>query len=90
MLESNHQSHSTGWLFFVKVAFALSVLTMAAGIAFMPGELVVRGYFAISALFMVSTTITLSKTLRDDHENSRLINKISEAKTNKIIKEYSE
>jgi len=64
MLESNQQSHSSGWLFFVKAAFAISILSMAAGIAFMPGELMVRGYFALSALFLVSTTITLSKILR--------------------------
>lgn len=90
MLDNDSQSHSTGWLFFVKTSFAISIFAIAAGITFMPGELIVRGYLALSALFLVSTTITLSKTLRDDHESNRLINKISEAKTNKIIKEFSE
>jgi hypothetical protein len=32
----------------------------------------------------------LSKTLRDDHEAQRLLNRINEAKTNKILKEYTE
>jgi hypothetical protein len=32
----------------------------------------------------------LSKTLRDDHEAQRLMNRINEAKTNKILKEYAE
>ena len=49
-----------------------------------------KGYMGLCALFLVSTSITLSKTLRDEHENQRLINKISEAKTKQLIKEYAE
>jgi len=33
-------------------------------------------------LFLVSSTITLSKTMRDKHESQRLINRVSEARTN--------
>lgn len=88
-MERETQSNSTGWLFFVKASFAISVLAMGAGVVFMQGDLITKGYFAICALFMVSATISLSKTLRDEHEGQRLLNKISEAKTNQILKEYS-
>lgn len=84
------QSSSPAWLFYVKASFAIGVLAMGAGILFMPGGLMVQGYFALCALFLVSSTITLSKTLRDDHEARRLINRISEAKTSRILKEYAE
>jgi len=90
MHESEIQSHSTSWLFYVKAAFGLSLVSMWAGILFMPGSLVIQGYFALSSLFMVSSTITMVKTLRDDHESQRLMNKISEAKTSKILKEFTE
>ena len=53
-----------------------------------PGDLVVKGYFSISSLFLVFATITMSKTLRDEHESRRLHNKISEARTSKIINEF--
>ena len=53
-----------------------------------PGDLVVKGYFGISSLFLVFATITLSKTMRDEHESRRLHNKISEARTSKIINEF--
>jgi len=39
---------------------------------------------------MVSSTIMLSKTMRDEHETGKLSSKISEAKTNKILQEYAE
>lgn len=84
------QSSSAGWLFYVKAAFVISLVAMGAGILFMPGGLMVQGYFALCALFLVSATITLSKTLRDDHEARRLINRINEARTSRMLQEYSE
>ena len=47
----------------------------------------VKGYFLISSLFLVFATITMSKTIRDAHESDRLHNKISEARTSKIIRD---
>jgi hypothetical protein len=83
-------TNSTSWLFFVKLTFGISIAAMVAFIFFMSGDLLTKGYLALNSLFIVSTTIMMSKTLRDEHENTKLANKISEAKTNKILKEYSE
>jgi len=90
MQENDIQSHSASWLFFVKAAFAISLASMAVGILFMPATLVEQGYFGLSSLFMVSATITMVKTLRDEHESQRLVNRISEAKTAKIINEFKD
>ena len=83
-------TNSASWLFFVKLTFGISIAGMAAFVFFMSGDLLTKGYLALNSLFMVSATIVLSKTLRDEHETSKLSNRISEAKTNKILKEYSE
>lgn len=83
-------TNSTGWLLFVKLSFLVSIAAMIAAILFMPGDLMLKGYFGLNSLFMVSSTIMISKTMRDEHEGSKMMNKISEAKTNKIIKEYAE
>ena len=89
MIESI-SDNSKGWLFFVKASFAVALAATAAGIVFIPTDFLVKGYMGICALFLVSTSITLSKTLRDEHEGQRLLNKISEAKTKQLIKEYAE
>lgn len=89
IIDTNTAS-SKGWLFFVKLTFGISLAGMAAFVFFMSGDLLTKGYLALNSLFMVSATIMLSKTLRDEHETSKLSNRISEAKTNKILKEYSE
>ena len=79
--------HSEQWSFFVKVSFAIAILSTMLGIYTLPGPLMVKGYFFISALFLVSSSITLSKTMRDDHEAGRLHNKISEVQTQRMIRE---
>lgn len=84
------QTNSAGWLLFVKLSFFVSIAAMVAGILFMPADLILKGYFGLNALFMVSSTIMISKTMRDEHESKKMINKITEAKTNKIINEYVE
>ena len=84
------QTNSAGWLLFVKLSFFISLGAMLAAIIFMPADLMLKGYFGLNSLFMVSSTIMLSKTMRDEHEGNKMINKISEAKTNKIINEYTE
>ncbi len=90
MNDTINATNSTSWLFFVKLTFGISIAAMIAFIFFMSGDLLTKGYLALNTLFIVSATIMMSKTLRDEHEASKLVNKISEAKTNKILKEYSE
>lgn len=86
----NIQGNSSGWLFFVKASFGIAVAATALGIVFAPMDFLVKGYLGLCALFLISTTITLSKTMRDEHESQRLLNKISEAKTKQLIKEFAE
>ena len=81
---------SNAWLFYVKASFVIALVATACGIFFIPADLLVKGYLTLSALFLVSATITLSKTLRDEHERQHILHRISEAKTQQLIKEYGE
>ena len=88
MYEHGIQTNSAGWLFFVKVSFALALIAVTLGVYFLPAEPWVRGYLGIAILFTVGTTFTLAKTIRDEHEAQRLINRISEAKTENMLKSF--
>ena len=90
MNENLNLPNSSIWLFFVKLTFGVALAAMVAFIFFMDGNLLTKGYLALNSLFLVSSTIMLSKTLRDEHEAQRLLNRISEAKTNKILKEFAD
>ena len=74
MHESSVLTNSTYWTSFVKFTFGVALLGMAAYVFFMDGTLLMKGYLALNSLFLVSSTIMLSKTLRDEHEAKRLSN----------------
>lgn len=79
---------SPGWLFFVKASFACALLGMTAGVILMPVEIWIRGYLIMGSLFLVGSSFTLSKTLRDQFEASKLINRISQARAEQLLAEY--
>lgn len=81
---------SPGWLFFVKVSFACALGGMVFGVVVMPVEIWMRGYMVLGTLFLVGSTFTLSKTMRDEFEASKLINKLANARTEKLLKEYEQ
>jgi hypothetical protein len=80
---------SPAWLFFVHAAFAFSVFLMCLGTYELPVNLWVKGYFAMGLFFTVGSTVTLSKTLRDQHERRKLVNRLNEVKTEKLLNDYN-
>jgi hypothetical protein len=81
---------STGWLFFVKAAFVLSTLAMAIGVWLLPTDPWIKGYFFMGEFFLIGSTISLSKTLRDQHEHEKLVNKLRSARTEKMLSQYDD
>lgn len=79
---------SDAWVAYTRIAFTLSLIAMVIGIALLPLDLWVRGYLGMGLFFTVSSTITLCKTARDNHEARKIINRISEAKTEKLLHEF--
>jgi hypothetical protein len=77
------------WIFFVKASFACALGGMLFGVVVMPVEIWMRGYMILGTLFLTGATFTLSKTLRDQFEGSKLINKLAQARTEKLLKEYN-
>jgi len=77
--------NSPAWVVFVKVSFILSIVCAAIGIYFLPADLWVKGYMAMAIIYLIGNSIILSKTLRDEYEASKLINRIEEAKTERML-----
>ncbi|CEO39526.1 hypothetical protein C0Z01_10830 [Photobacterium kishitanii] len=78
------------WLNYAKATFIIAAIAMIISIIKLPGDLIVKGYYSICSLFLVSATITLSKAIRDNTESNQLINKIEQAKTAKLLNEFDE
>lgn len=84
----NHQPHqpdSGAWAAFTFISFAASLAMVGLGILFLPVDLAVRGYMAIGMLMLVQSSITVTKTVRDRHEGTRLHKRIEEARVEELL-----
>ena len=69
------------------IAFGISFVGMGIGLVYMQADLAMKGFLAMSYLFSLTSCFTLSKVVRDRHESERFINKVENAKTEKLLNE---
>jgi hypothetical protein len=79
---------SPGWIFFQYVSFAVAIGMMLGGIALIDANIWIRAYIAMAAIMLINSSITLSKTIRDNHETRKFHNRIEEAKAEQLLKQY--
>ena len=82
------QKDTAAWIFQVWASIALSLGMTGIGIGYLPVDAWIRAFLAMGMLFSVGSALSLAKTLRDNHEALRLLNRLSEAKTEKIVRDY--
>jgi hypothetical protein len=87
-MEPGISQDSAVWIGFTQVAFVVSLIGMIVGICYLPVEIWMRGYLGIGLFFALSSTVVLSKTMRDQHEAKKLLYKINEVKTERMLKEF--
>ncbi len=86
---SPQQAHTAAWILQTWLSFLLSISATLVGIFYLPNvDVWVKGYLGMGLLFSVGSTISLSKTTRDIEESRRMINRVDEAKLEKLLAEY--
>ncbi|UGY94678.1 YiaA/YiaB family inner membrane protein [Streptomyces gobiensis] len=76
--------------FFVQAAasFGLSLIAVAVGVAYMPLGPWERGFLALGVLFLVSSSFTLAKCVRDRQEMQEVTTRVDKARIDKLITEH--
>jgi hypothetical protein len=78
-----HHSHS--WIVFTYVSFAAALAMVIGGVVLMPLDLPMKGYLAMGVVMLIQSCITLTKTIRDNDEAGKLVNRIEDAKTERLL-----
>jgi hypothetical protein len=81
--------HSPAWITFTYVSFAASAFMVGLGIWFLPADFSIKGYLLMGFLMLVQSCITMTKTMRDVHESDRLVNRLEDAKAERLLMEVS-
>jgi len=89
-MDSVNLQDTSAWRFQVVAAFAVALALTTGGVFYLPVTPWIKGYLLMGVYFTVSSAFGLAKTLRDNHEGSRLVAKITEAKTEKILRELAQ
>ncbi|SDK81493.1 hypothetical protein SAMN05421823_103628 [Catalinimonas alkaloidigena] len=88
----NHllNKNTAAYRFMTWASFVLALGLTLGGVWLMESPSWMKFYLVMGVFFLISSAFTLAKTLRDDFENERLVNRLSGAKTEKILKEYED
>jgi hypothetical protein len=86
-MDKNAQPHSVAWVAFAYAAFAASIGMLGIGILFLPLDLSAKGYLIMGVVALIQSCITVTKTMRDMHESTRLVNRIEDARTERLLME---
>lgn len=81
---------SEAWKLFTMGSFAIAAAMQAGGIYFLEASFAAKGFYAMSAIMLVHTAISITKTLRDAQEADKMVNKIEDAKTEKLLMEINQ
>lgn len=88
-MNQNAQPHSSAFVTFSYASFGASAFLVAIGVFFMPIDLWMKGYLTMGIVMLVQTCVTLTKTLRDRHESGKLVNRIEDARAERLLMEVS-
>ena len=88
-MNQNAQPHSGAWVTFTYASFAGSAFLVGLGVFFLPVDLWIKGYLAMGIVMLTQSCVTMTKTVRDMHESSRLVNRIEDAKAERLLMEVS-
>ena len=59
------------------ISFGVAALAVGIGITYLPVDRWIRGFLAIGALFLVSSSFTLAKCVRDHQESTSVVGRFS-------------
>ena len=82
---TQNQSHSGAWIAFNYANLAVALAMTVGGVFFLPIEVWIKGYLLMGIAMLLSSAISVTKTIRDVQESSRLLNKIEDAKTEQLL-----
>lgn len=76
--------------FYVQAAlsFGIALVSVAVGILWLPMDAWQRGFLALGLVFLVSSTFTLAKCVRDRQETHEVTHRVDQARIDRILTEH--
>ena len=86
-MNNPNAQHSPAWVAFTYISFGASAFMVGIGIWLLPLDLSIKGYLTMGFLMLTQSCITMTKTMRDNHESGKFVNRIEDAKAERLLME---
>lgn len=70
------------------ISFAVALLGIVFALLYLPVDPWVRAFFGMTTLFLVSSSFTLAKVIRDNQDQSSVATRLDQARVDKILAEH--
>lgn len=89
-MDKNTHSAKNTQAFFVQaaIAFGVALVGVAWAVLFLPLDPWARAFLGMTSLFLVSSTFTLGKVVRDNQENQSVHQRIDQARIDRLLAEH--
>jgi hypothetical protein len=90
-MTSTAKSHSpTTTAFYAQAvaSFAISLVSVGLGVAYLPVTGWVRAFLGLGLLFTVTSAFTLAKVIRDRQEETYVVSRVDQARLDKLLAEH--
>ena len=65
-----------------------TLCTSRAGIAYLATDAWIRAFLAVGVLYLTTSAFTLAKVVRDRQEEGQVVNRVDEARMERLMAEY--
>jgi hypothetical protein len=70
------------------ISFGVSLTGAAVGICYLPADPWMRGFLALSLLYVVTSTFTLAKCVRDNEQQSQVAQRAEQVRLERLFTEH--
>lgn len=83
-----HTTNTAAFYVQAVLSFGVSVVAVAVGVAYLPVGGWVRAFLALGLLYVVTSTFTLAKCVRDRQEAAAVAHRVDQARLDKLLAEH--
>lgn len=70
------------------ISFAVSLVAMGLGIAYLNADAWIRAFLALGLLYVVTSAFTLAKVVRDRQDENQVVTRVDQARLDKLLAEH--
>ena len=70
------------------ISFGVALLGLVVAALYMPGDPWMRAFIGMTTMFLVSSSFTLAKVIRDNQEDAAIYSRLDQARVERILAEH--